>query len=841
MQAKESQRASTSCSECSRRKTRCDKTVPCQNCTRRGKGHLCRVPPHVRKKGDPEAQPEAAPAPGDDIDLLAYSALKEVDDMRSSIEGMKSRITGLEALLLQAFSKLKERSDLHPTTYHSPPNHQPFFASSSSTSSSAAAGPSFTLPPLQPNGYAHNSLKLEVNQGHDIMVDVPASLQPLLTSTTTSEAGQRDDSAGQEDLREEEVAASLSLEFMALGRNRSLAGPASMPQFSETPSLTSFAGLSTPSAQPSSLLYDPSSLPPNPTSLFPTTASLAGVIPPFAETQAILRHALDWTGWYHGCCHAPTFEAEVAEFWSLGDKRVELVNPSWLALFFAQLSSGVKHMTREQLSALGTYGLSEDEAKTLSKTHQQASLACLYRSNFLESHQFFSVQTIAILVITGQDGGDGLSNLFPTLLTVGISIAQDLGLHRLDSEEAWQASVAGASPQARAKSLITYEMQKRVFWALAAQDWFSIPYRRTTAVQPTQVTSPLPANARDEDLLTGVYINRPPSEYTVASNTLIWVQFARILQQVYAHIDENPTLHSHAYVLKLDAQMQGIIDNIPVWMREGGPTEGMPPAQCSAWVRTTFAISSAHKVLTLHRPFLHRAFRDPRFESSRKRALDASRTILREGAKAGDVRMWTVPYHISAAASVVCLDLFQRGSSKSVLDAERHEVQAALVTLRNMEPSSPIAARGVALIENLLAEESRIVSNPSLVPSGSQGPPSKRKRKSEALDHDRGSRDFTSFARKVANSAAHEMATSLATPLTLSPPLTFQLPTLDSATAADYSPSSTASDRGTHLFDNEYGVHEEAIPPEFFSAFLGSGFDPLELLSATPGPWGDSV
>lgn len=177
-------------------------------------------------------------APGDDINLLAYTALKEVDDMRSSIEGMRSQITGLEALLVQAFSKLKHRTDLHPTTYHSPPNHQPIFAPGSSTSSSAA-GPSFTLPPLQSNGYGHNSLKLEVSRGHDIMVDIPASLQPLLTSTTTSEAGQRDDSAGQEDLREEEVAASLSLEFMALGRNRSLAGPASVPHFSETQSLVS--------------------------------------------------------------------------------------------------------------------------------------------------------------------------------------------------------------------------------------------------------------------------------------------------------------------------------------------------------------------------------------------------------------------------------------------------------------------------------------------------------------------------------------------------------------------------------------------------------------------------
>jgi hypothetical protein len=57
-----------------------------------------------------------------------------------------------------------------------------------------------------------------------------------------------------------------------------------------------------------------------------------------------------------------------------------------------------------------------DEAKSLSKTHQDVALACLHQSNFLEVHQFYAVQAIALLVVTGQDGE--FSNLFPTLLTV---------------------------------------------------------------------------------------------------------------------------------------------------------------------------------------------------------------------------------------------------------------------------------------------------------------------------------------------------------------------------------------------------------------------------------------
>lgn len=83
------------------------------------------------------------------------------------------------------------------------------------------------------------------------------------------------------------------------------------------------------------------------------------MIPPYAEAQAILHHAIEWTGWYHACVHGPTFRRETEEFWSLGENRTNVVNPAWLAVFFAQLSCGVKHMTKQQLSVLGTCGLSD--------------------------------------------------------------------------------------------------------------------------------------------------------------------------------------------------------------------------------------------------------------------------------------------------------------------------------------------------------------------------------------------------------------------------------------------------------------------------------------------------
>lgn len=191
-----------------------------------------------------------------------------------------------------------------------------------------------------------------------------------------------------------------------------------------------------------SSVFDPASLPQHPSSLFPTATSLARVLPPPADTALIIEHALESTGWHHACIHAPSFRAELAEFMTHPDEaRFETASPAWLALLFAQLACGTKHMTREQLKQLGPFGLSDgasssppdrlepaerkadpctdhlcaDDMRTLTKTHLDAALACLYRSHFLENHQLHAVQAITILVVGCQDVPQ--SNLFPMLLS----------------------------------------------------------------------------------------------------------------------------------------------------------------------------------------------------------------------------------------------------------------------------------------------------------------------------------------------------------------------------------------------------------------------------------------
>lgn len=90
-------------------------------------------------------------------------------------------------------------------------------------------------------------------------------------------------------------------------------------------------------------------------------------------------------------------------------------------------------------------------------------------------------------------------SLIANLLSSGLSIAQDLGLHRMLSDaEFHAASLAGKPPNVRAKALIDREVRKRVLWSLAHTDWFSIPFRRNWVLSKAQITTPLPLNIHDE-------------------------------------------------------------------------------------------------------------------------------------------------------------------------------------------------------------------------------------------------------------------------------------------------------------------------------------------------------
>ena len=71
----------------------------------------------------------------------------------------------------------------------------------------------------------------------------------------------------------------------------------------------------------------------------------------------------------------------------------------------------------------------------------------------------------------------------------------------------------------------------------------------------------------------------PVAEHAPSSDLLLTpiafcAQLAKILQEMFAHLDNHAT-PSYELLLRLDAQMKSWIEHVPRWMKEGGPTAGM--------------------------------------------------------------------------------------------------------------------------------------------------------------------------------------------------------------------------------------------------------------------------
>jgi len=193
-------------------------------------------------------------------------------------------------------------------------------------------------------------------------------------------------------------------------------------------------------------------------------------------------------------------------------------------------------------------------------------------------------------------------------------------------------------------------------------------------------------------------------------------------------------------------------------------------------------------------------------------------------------------YSISAAASVVCLDLFQRGSPTSILLAERDEVVAALSTLRSMTSFSAIAARGAALIENLLAEEAKLPALPT-------SPRSSTKRRRIDADaapapaHPQQQSSATSLAKLLASPLAGGHASLEPSGLVFAPGSASSPSSSGTSTGAPpppagdifFAPPAAAAATAAGGLGLSMDVDDlSPLPASFMSAFLETGFDPLD-------------
>jgi hypothetical protein len=413
-------------------------------------------------------------------------------------------------------------------------------------------------------------------------------------------------------------------------------------------------------------------------------AALQLLLPGAKQLSQLVAYHGDCLLWFHCSYYAPAFQRQLRDFQQRCQGRVDHpgVNLQWLALLFAVIAGSIV-CTPDSVAR--TWGFRPRERDTLSKRWFRAVYTCLGAAEYAANQSLFSVQAISTLTISAHLLG--FSNIHSVHLAAAIRIAQGLGLHRIAEE----------SPGA----VVDKECGRRLWSQLCCQDWFSIPFSDTYLINPLHSRSDMPLNCHDEDMQP-----LPTSMPTITSYSRILVRIASIMPQLQDDLVScNTPFTKYEQVLKWDQEMRALSTAERPSFLSNHPIDPYWPIYVP-WARRALAISSAHKIIMIHRSFLSESFTNPAFSFTRRICLAASKTIIKEFKSAmheNDPKFWTHQAFSVAACINLLLDMMHRSPTESDYNEHKLLVEDTVSLLQQCQ-NSMIATRGTKLLSTLLKE-----------------------------------------------------------------------------------------------------------------------------------------
>ncbi|KAL4872395.1 hypothetical protein BDV12DRAFT_193489 [Aspergillus spectabilis] len=602
------QRRRLACAECTRKKIKCDKVIPCRNCSRRG--HACyRVPQQS-------------------------SSLHATPTSISQVNGTL-RAGALEGNLNNCIQELQATLQ----------------AVRQSSSVSFPPSPAQPAAPSEP-----------------AVVEVDTSSTSQWPSRENVEAAEVEDAA-------------TILEFLAWGRRKVQAydgshsppdaGPGQSP--GDVAIGESLMGHESPRLR---LVDESSSLP-----------VLQLLLPEPVSLEQIVDYHCNCLLWYHVSFHALVFKEELNEF--LGQHKGRIDAPSvdlqWVALLFAVIAGS---MTCAPPAVAHLWGFLQQERGTIARRWFKAALICLNLADYSSNHSIYAVECIGTMTISAHMLGH--SNSHAVMLAAAVRIAQSLGLHMLGSETLTNSQS------------IRKEIGRRVWSELCIQDWFSIPFSESYLIHPLCFNTAIPMNCRDKQMTS-----LPDDVPTSMSYHRLLYQVARLMPRLQDDLTQSKTLYTkYEHVLRYDTQMRTLASKqVPLWLKNT-PLDSSWPCYVP-WARHCLTISSAHKIIMIHRKFLWPSFTNPAISFTRKTCIAASKTIIRECKQVAEEDgpiLWIYHAFAVAAGIILCLDLLFRSPS-DVQHQEHRDLIQDTVTMLQRSQTSMIAKRGVTILRLLYRTE----------------------------------------------------------------------------------------------------------------------------------------
>lgn len=424
------------------------------------------------------------------------------------------------------------------------------------------------------------------------------------------------------------------------------------------------------------------------------------------------RHMLCWSG---GIYHAPSFRRSLQI--ACGEsERLDLQTVDWLwtALLFSIISASIIS-SPEPLSA--SWGYSSSDKTLLAKEWGSAIVSCLQLGNYASKYHIHSIQ--AILNMHAAEHLVGSAKVFAVYHNAAIIIARGLGLHRYvvlqkrtyTGLSAHEVQRLGLDPDdgcpneftlVQREKLIEREIGRRIWYALATQDWLCSTSLGLYNIQKKHFTTIKPRYYHEETMT--VVTDGTPT-FTHHGN---YMSEAAYLLVCYHDdmLDAQDLSAKYSVVLKHDAILRAFVqDRMPAFLSVQTPYDhNWPP--WVAWMRHMYQASWAHKIIMMHQLFLGRSFKQPQYTYSRWACCSAARTIVEQlcHERGPEEPQWWVNQAILVTAgTVLALDVFHRSEGDPEAASHLGLIRRTIGTLEGWAISS-IAKHGIRLLNSLLQE-----------------------------------------------------------------------------------------------------------------------------------------
>ncbi|KAI5479669.1 Zn(2)-C6 fungal-type transcription factor [Pseudohyphozyma bogoriensis] len=340
----------------------------------------------------------------------------------------------------------------------------------------------------------------------------------------------------------------------------------------------------------------------------------------------LINHYFQRTDWGWHVHHKPTFMAEYEAFSQLiVEGRKDEIDPLWLAIFCMTLCLSLNSVESQVESPL--VNITEHDLRTLPWAFFEAAQSSLEVGDWTGKPRIRTLHTIALfgpfLLFAGLPAA---GERYQNYLGAALRMAQQLNLHKLGKDPTIMPLEDVALPPG--VNSLRREIPLRLLSTFSYMDHMAI--RVKVALPMHSVDSASPGNFNDSDLMVeGIATPRPDDVTTDWS-------FERVKHQVsllQRKFNEGVTAEAgfeYDLIMDLDKGYRGILESMPPGLRE----DYLPPLGeeiTDMWRRSLCYQTVWNRMLRLHRPFMSRGYRDPKYRHSTDTAVTAARKCLTAG------------------------------------------------------------------------------------------------------------------------------------------------------------------------------------------------------------------